>query len=74
MDSPLRTSRLLLSPHRAGGMSAAMKAIGEMVIDDLGLILRGLPPVRLQAARRETILKLRSPPARSYAKPAAAAA
>jgi hypothetical protein len=27
-----------------------------------------MPPVRLQAARRETILKLRSPPAQSYAK------
>jgi len=68
-DSPLRASRLLLSPHRAGGMPTAMKAIGEMVIDDLGLILRGLPPVRLQAARRETILKQRSPPAQSYARP-----
>jgi phosphoglycerate dehydrogenase-like enzyme len=67
-DSPIRRSRLLLSPHRAGGMPAAMRAIGEMVLDDLGLILRGLPPVRLQPARRETILKLRSPPAQSYAK------
>jgi hypothetical protein len=26
-----------------------------MMIDNLALILRGLPPVRLQAARRETV-------------------
>jgi phosphoglycerate dehydrogenase-like enzyme len=68
-DSPVRRSKLLLSPHRAGGMPASMHAIGEMLLDDLGLILRGLPPVRLQAARRETILKMRSPPAQSYLKP-----
>lgn len=72
-ESPIRRSRLLLSPHRAGGMPAAMRMIGEMVLDDLGLILRGLPPVRLQQARRETILKMRSPPAQSYLKPAASA-
>lgn len=72
-DSPIRRSRLLLSPHRAGGMPAAMRMIGEMVLDDLGLILRGLPPVRLQPARRETVAKLRSPPAQSYARSAAGA-
>lgn len=72
-DSPIRRSKLLLSPHRAGGMPAAMHVIGEMVLDDLGLILSGLPPVRLQQARRETILKMRSPPAQSYLQPAATA-
>ena len=60
---PVRQSRLLLSPHRAGGTPAAMEMIGEMVLDDLGLILRGLPPQRLQPARWETVLKMRSPPA-----------
>ena len=45
---------------------ATALAIGEMVIDDLALILRGLPPVRLQAARRETVSRMRSPPAQSY--------
>ncbi|MBX3537503.1 MAG: hydroxyacid dehydrogenase [Chelatococcus sp.] len=63
-DDPVRQSRLLLSPHRAGGIPAAMETIGEMVIDDLGLILRGLPSQRMQPARWETVFKMRSPPAR----------
>ena len=66
VDHRVRRSRLLLSSHRAGGMPATALAIGEMVIDDLALILRGLPPVRLQAARRETVSRMRSPPAQSY--------
>jgi hypothetical protein len=32
-------------------MPSVLAGIGEMVVDDLGLILRGLPPQRLQAAR-----------------------
>jgi phosphoglycerate dehydrogenase-like enzyme len=64
---PVRQSKLLLSSHRAGGTPATAFAIGEMVLDDLSLILRGLPPVRLQAARRETVSRMRSPPARSFA-------
>ena len=58
---------LLLSSHRAGGLPATLAAIGEMVVDDLGLILRGLPPQRLQAARPETVGRWRNPPGRSYA-------
>ena len=58
---------LLLSSHRAGGLSATLAAIGEMVVDDLGLILRGLPPQRLQPARAETVGRWRNPPGRSYA-------
>jgi len=58
---------LLLSSHRAGGLSATLAAIGEMVVDDLGLILRGLPPQRLQPARAETVDRWRNPPGRSYA-------
>jgi phosphoglycerate dehydrogenase-like enzyme len=58
---------LLLSSHRAGGLPETLAAIGEMVVDDLGLILRGLPPQRLQAARPETVGSWRNPPGRSYA-------
>jgi phosphoglycerate dehydrogenase-like enzyme len=65
----VRQSRLLLSAHRAGGTPATALAIGEMVLDDLSLILQGLPPVRLQAARRETVSRMRSPPARSLPAP-----
>ncbi len=57
---------LLLSPHRAGALTTTLAAIGEMVVDDLGLILRGLPPQRLQAARAETVGRWRNPPGRSY--------
>jgi hypothetical protein len=42
--------------------------IGDMAIDDLALILAGLPPVRMQAARRETVARFRSKPGRSYKK------
>lgn len=66
-EDGVRGSRLLLSAHRAGGMPATALAMGEMILDDLSLILRGLPPVRLQAAHRETVGWLRSPPARSFA-------
>ena len=67
-DAPARgVGNLLLSAHRAGGLPSTLAAIGEMVVDDLGLILRGLPPQRLQAARRETVGRWRNPPGRSYA-------
>ena len=67
LQDRVRQSRLLLSSHRAGGTPATMLAIGDMVLDDLSLILRGLPPVRLQAARRETVSRMRSIPAQRFA-------
>jgi phosphoglycerate dehydrogenase-like enzyme len=56
--------KLLLSPHRAGGIPQAFQRIGEMVVDDLDLIIRGLPPHRMQAAQRETVTRFASRPAR----------
>jgi phosphoglycerate dehydrogenase-like enzyme len=67
-DDPVRRSSVLLSAHRAGGIPEAFTTIGEMVVEDVALILQGLPPARLQPARRETVGRLRSPPGRSYAK------
>jgi len=58
---------MLLSAHRAGGLPEVLAGIGEMVVDDLTLILAGLPPQRLQAARPETVARWRNPPGRSYA-------
>ena len=58
---------MLLSAHRAGGMPSVLAGIGEMVVDDLALILRRLPPQRLQPARPETVTRWRNPPGRSYA-------
>jgi phosphoglycerate dehydrogenase-like enzyme len=62
-DDPVRRMPgLLLSAHRAGGLDSALKAIGAMVVDDLDLVLRGLPPVRLQCAQPETVGLQRSRP------------
>ncbi len=68
-DEPARKHPyILLSSHRAGGTRDAFFRIGEMTIDDALLILADLPPVRLQAARAETVARLRSKPGRSYKK------
>lgn len=65
-EDPVRASSLLLSSHRAGGIPQAFCDIGDRVLDDLALILRGLPPVRLQSARRQTVGLARSTPGRRY--------
>jgi phosphoglycerate dehydrogenase-like enzyme len=60
---PLRTlDNVLLSAHRAGSLASAYRLMGEMLVDDLGQILRGLPPLRLQRAERETVARMRSMP------------
>jgi phosphoglycerate dehydrogenase-like enzyme len=62
-DHPARAVEgLLLSPHRTGGMPEAFRAIGELVVADLELVLRGLPPVCCRRAERETVGRLRSRP------------
>ena len=53
---------LVLSPHRAGGIPQAFLEIGEMVLDDLDQVRRGLPPVRMQPAARELVGRYRSRP------------
>jgi phosphoglycerate dehydrogenase-like enzyme len=53
---------LLLSAHRTGGMPEAFRAIGELAVGDLELVLRGLPPVLCARAERETVGRLRSRP------------
>ena len=58
-----KNENILLSTHRAGGIPQAFARIGEMVIDDLSLILRGLPPLRMQIAMRETVKNMISKPA-----------
>jgi len=60
-NHPLRRLEgVLLSAHRAGGLPAVYRLMGEMIVDDLAQILKGLPPVRLQRAERETVGRLRS--------------
>jgi phosphoglycerate dehydrogenase-like enzyme len=63
-DHPVRdVDELLLSPHRAGGIPYAFHSIGQMLVDDLDLILRGLPPIRMQVAQPETVERFSSKPA-----------
>jgi len=62
-DSPFRDlETVVLSPHRAGGIPQAFYSIGEMVLDDLRLIVRGLPPARMQAAAPELVGRYRNKP------------
>ncbi|HUX22855.1 MAG TPA: NAD(P)-dependent oxidoreductase, partial [Spirochaetia bacterium] len=60
---PIRSlPNVLLSAHRAGGIAESYLMMGEMVVDDLSLILQGLAPVRLQRASRETVGRMQSKP------------
>ncbi len=62
-DDPIRrTPGLLLSAHRAGALTSALQQIGALVLEDLSLIARGLPPVSCRRAERETVARLRSKP------------
>ena len=62
-DDPARTlDGLILSAHRAGGIPAAFREIGDMVVEDLLLLDRGLPPVRMQRAARELVGRYRNRP------------
>jgi len=50
-DHPARTApNMILSAHRAGGLPESYRLIGQMVVDDLEQLLKGLPPFRLQPA------------------------
>jgi phosphoglycerate dehydrogenase-like enzyme len=52
----------LHSAHRAGALDVAFKKMGDMVLEDMDLIDRGLPPVRGKRAERETVSRMRSKP------------
>jgi phosphoglycerate dehydrogenase-like enzyme len=62
-DSPFRREEgVITSGHRAGGIPEAFFSIGDMVCDDLELMARGLPPVRLQPAAPELVGRYRNRP------------
>jgi phosphoglycerate dehydrogenase-like enzyme len=62
-DHPARDlDGLVLSAHRAGGIPAAFREIGDRVLDDLTLIARGLPPTRMQVAAPELVGRYRNRP------------
>jgi phosphoglycerate dehydrogenase-like enzyme len=62
-DHPVRTlPGFLLSAHRAGALDVAFKRMGEMVLEDLALLDRDLPPMVCKRAERETVARFRSKP------------
>ncbi len=54
-----------LSAHRAGSVAQGMVELGEMVVDDLEAIVKGMPPRRLQMAEPELSRRYASTRARS---------
>jgi phosphoglycerate dehydrogenase-like enzyme len=62
-DHPIRDlPNVILSAHRAGGTPEAFLEIGNMVVSDIELLLRGLPPTSCKPAQPETVSRLRSKP------------
>lgn len=62
-DHPVRAlPGFLRSAHRAGALDIAFKRMGDMVLEDMDLIDRGLPPIRSKRAERETVSRMRSKP------------
>lgn len=62
-DHPVRSlNGFLRSAHRAGALDQVMKRMGDMVLEDMDLMDRGLPPMRCKRAERETASKMRSKP------------
>ncbi|MFA3918815.1 NAD(P)-dependent oxidoreductase [Ruegeria hyattellae] len=60
-DSQIRTTpNVLFSAHLAGGLHASYARIREMMLDDIGQILKGLPPLRMQKADPKLAAKMRS--------------
>ncbi len=57
-----RTPNTLLQAHRSGNIPEIWPRMGEMVVDDLEQIVKGLPPQRCQRAQWETVSKIRSKP------------
>lgn len=57
-----RLAGFLRSAHRAGALDVAFKRMGEMVLEDMELMDRSLPPMRCKRAERETVARMRSKP------------
>jgi phosphoglycerate dehydrogenase-like enzyme len=60
-DHPVRSlNGFIRSAHRAGGLPTALRRMGDMVLEDMDLMDRGLPPMRCKRAERETASRMRS--------------
>jgi phosphoglycerate dehydrogenase-like enzyme len=56
------TPNTVLQAHRAGNIPEIWPWMGQMVVDDIEQILKGLPPMRGQRAQLELVTRLRSKP------------
>lgn len=62
-DHPVRSlPGFLRSAHRAGALDSAFKQMGDMVLEDMALMDRDLPPSVCKRAERETARRMRSKP------------
>jgi phosphoglycerate dehydrogenase-like enzyme len=62
-EHPIRDlPHVVLSAHRSGGMREAFFEIGRMVLADVELLVRGLPPISCRVAQPETVSRSRSKP------------
>ena len=60
-EHPIRDlPNVILSAHRSGGIQEAFTEIGNMVVSDVDLLLRGLPPFSCRVAQPETVKRFRS--------------
>lgn len=60
-DHPIRDlPNVVLSGHRSGGIQEAFYEIGRMVLADVELLVRGLPPLSCRVAQPETVSRFRS--------------
>ena len=60
-DHPIRDlSNVVLSAHRSGGIQEAFYEIGRLVLADVELLARGLPPISCRVAQPETVSRFRS--------------
>ncbi|WP_343116143.1 hydroxyacid dehydrogenase [Ostreiculturibacter nitratireducens] len=63
LDHPVRgLDGFIRSAHRAGALDVAFKQMGDMVLEDMDLMDRDLPPMRCRRAERETARRMRSRP------------
>ena len=62
-DHPVRKlDGFIRSAHRAGALDTAFKKMGRLVLDDMSLMNKNLPPLRCKRAERETVGRMRSKP------------
>lgn len=62
-NDPFRKlDNVIFSPHRAGALDIVFKEMGEIVLQDIYLMMKNLPPRLCKRAERETVKNLRSKP------------